>query len=131
MAAMDEFNRHPVVHRFMGHPEAIFRAAVFGALAFVSTLLVDNWYLKGTIFLVIAIVGWRISRELLTQIIARLIVIALGWGVAWLASKGVTLVAPRAGDVIFYGIGLLWTVVGGWGLIREVRRQFFQNRISD
>ena len=63
--------------RFMGHPEAIFRSVVFGALAFVAMLLIDNWYLKGIIFLVIAIVGWRISRELLTEIIARLLVIAL------------------------------------------------------
>jgi hypothetical protein len=115
--------------------EAIFRVAVLGALAsalvFVATLLVDNWYLRGTIFIVIVIVGWRMSRELLIQIIARLSFIALGWGVAWLASKGVTIVAPRADNVVFYGIGLLWTVIGGWGLIREVRRQFFQNRISN
>ena len=95
--------------RFMGHPEAIFRAVVFGPLASVATFLVDNLYLKGIIFLVIWIVGLRISRELLSQTISRLIVIALGWGFAWLASKGVALVAPRADDVVFYGIGLLWT----------------------
>lgn len=100
--------------RFIDHPEAIFRSVILAALAFVPMLLVDNWYLKSIIFLVISIVVWRMSRELLIQIIARLMTIAICWGFAWLASNGVALVGPRAADVIFYGIGLLWTVLARW-----------------
>lgn len=55
--------------------------------------------------------------------LARLLVLALGWGVAWAISKAVGIIAPNASIATFYGLGGIFTVVSVLRLIREHGRQ--------
>ncbi len=58
-----------------------------------------------------------------SDFLARLIMLALGWGVAWGISKAVGIIAPNASIVAFYGLGGIFTVLSVLGLIREHGRQ--------
>ena len=61
--------------------------------------------------------------DLKTQIISRVIVIALGLGVAWGLAQVTALIAPSWETPVFAGIGSIWFVMGIRGLIREIRLQ--------
>jgi hypothetical protein len=62
-------------------------------------------------------------NSLSTQLISRVLVIAMSWGIAW----GVGWLAGS--NIAFYLIGALGTVVGVRGIVREIR--FQRNYKSD
>jgi hypothetical protein len=61
--------------------------------------------------------------DLATQIVARIIVIAFGVGIAWFAAQIAALIAPSLETPVFAGIGSIWVVIGVRRLIREIRFQ--------
>jgi hypothetical protein len=61
--------------------------------------------------------------DLSAQIIARVVVIVLGFGVAWGLAWVTALVAPTWETAVFAGFASIWTVIGVRGIIREVRFQ--------
>ena len=61
--------------------------------------------------------------ELVNQIVARILVIVLGFGIAWLLAKGTALIAPSWETPVFAGFAAIWLIGGVRGLIREVRFQ--------
>jgi hypothetical protein len=68
------------------------------------------------------------SGELANQIIARILVIVLGFGIAWLLAKGVAFIVPSWETPIFAGFGSIWLIIGVRGLVREI--QFQRSRSS-
>jgi hypothetical protein len=61
--------------------------------------------------------------DLSTQIIARIVVILFGVGIAWGVAWVTTLIAPSWKTPVFAGIASIWIVMGVRGLIREIRFQ--------
>jgi hypothetical protein len=55
--------------------------------------------------------------------IARVLVIALGWGFAWVVSQLIGLVAPGAATISFYVVGVVLTLQGLSALARHYRLQ--------
>ena len=66
--------------------------------------------------------------ELANQLIARVLVIVLGFGIGWLVAKGVAMIAPAWETAAFAGFASLWLIGGVLGIIREIR--FQRSRIN-
>lgn len=55
------------------------------------------------------------------NLIVTAISIAIGWGLAWLAGKGVSFPWPSAEPWVFYWFGGMWMLVAVMRFIREAR----------
>jgi hypothetical protein len=70
--------------------------------------------------------------DLTTQIIARVITIAFGLGIAWALAWVTSFFAPSWETTVFAGFGSVWTVIGLRGILGEIRFQRSRSRsLSD
>jgi hypothetical protein len=60
------------------------------------------------------------------QLIASVISIAIGWGLAWLVAKGISFLGRVPNLGCFYWFGGMWTLVAVLMVIRKV--QFWRTR---
>jgi hypothetical protein len=58
---------------------------------------------------------------MINQLIASVINIAIGWGLAWLVAKGISFLGRVPNIGCFYWFGGMWTLVVVLRTIREVR----------
>jgi hypothetical protein len=58
------------------------------------------------------------------DVLVGVVSVAMGWGFAWLASKGISFIWPAAEPWVFYWFGGMWSLVAFSRMAREGHKRF-------